>query len=373
MHPTSPRPIPHRPSRAARSLATALGLVAVATGSLVATRPAAAAPERRPLLVTTRWCDPSACYLSWRVVDSDGDGVSDADELVAGTDPHDAGRTPELRQLADLLGEQALPSFEAGRGGLVVLPPELQAMVAKETGESALHTAFPLGTERRSSLARAGISVDLLAEHGISLERDGFSLGLEPAPKDGGPPARRVGGVDIGTISADGGVDGGAAEEELEPIPKLVPVHTEPYPGGTAEVYANKDVRFVNGDGRIITVQPDGGTTLTGPWKPTQYVDGEAATPTAPTEEQRTAWARMQGATTRTVEGWSTPGDIDPEVLEHRPGVLILVDPDHLADPGLAASGPRITTAQPEGVRDLPDPTAPAPGGPDLGGCERGC
>ena len=33
-------------------------------------------------LRNARICDPTGCYFAWNVVDSDGDGVVDADELI---------------------------------------------------------------------------------------------------------------------------------------------------------------------------------------------------------------------------------------------------------------------------------------------------
>jgi hypothetical protein len=70
-------------------------------------------------------CDATGCYVAWRVVDSDRDGVSDADEIMSGTDPHDPASRPGLVHLAELGFEHRLPSFEAGLGAFVALPAEI--------------------------------------------------------------------------------------------------------------------------------------------------------------------------------------------------------------------------------------------------------
>ena len=74
------------------------------------------------LLKVVRMCDLSGCYIAWRVVDSDGDGVSDADELVAGSNPHDAASVPSLKLVATLAGKSTLPSFKQAGEPLRSIP-----------------------------------------------------------------------------------------------------------------------------------------------------------------------------------------------------------------------------------------------------------
>ena len=146
-----------------------------------------------------RVCDPTACYIAWRVVDSDHDGVSDADELMAGTDPHDARSRPGLQVVADLGAKQALPSFEAGRGSFVLFPPEIVEM--RSTARPDLLGAFPLFS-RKDAATRLGISADQMAAAGVDPARTGMTIGLDRPGKEGGLPGRRVAGIDVGLISA---------------------------------------------------------------------------------------------------------------------------------------------------------------------------
>ena len=65
------------------SLAAAIGVLTLA----VAGGPAAAADDPGYKLRQARLCDTSGCYLAWRVVDSDQDGVADVQNPVPATAP----------------------------------------------------------------------------------------------------------------------------------------------------------------------------------------------------------------------------------------------------------------------------------------------
>jgi len=191
-------PLPRR-----RALALAATTLLVAT--LVAgSGPASAGPgggkdQRARETEQLRICDPTGCYVAWRVVDSDHDGVSDADELVAGTDPHDARSRPGLQVVAELGADRKLPTFEAGRGAFVLFPPEIVEMLS--TARPDLLGAFPMFA-RKDSATRLGISADQMAAAGVDPARTGMTIGLDRPAKDGGRPGRRVAGIDAGLISA---------------------------------------------------------------------------------------------------------------------------------------------------------------------------
>ncbi|MBO4208206.1 thrombospondin type 3 repeat-containing protein [Micromonospora echinofusca] len=193
--------LPIRTVTTTRPLHRALALVA---GTLLATVVGAAAPANAEEPTDLRFgdlriCDPTACYTAWRVIDSDQDGASDADELAAGSDPHDPASRPLLKHIAELTMARQLPSFEAGRGAFVVLPAEILEIRAKAGIEPV--GAFPLPA-RGDMLTRMGISLDLLKEYGLSPDRDGFTIGLDTLGTKDGPPGVRVAGIDVGLISA---------------------------------------------------------------------------------------------------------------------------------------------------------------------------
>lgn len=148
---------------------------------------------------TLRVCDPTACYVAWRATDSDHDGVSDADELMAGTDPHDARSRPGLEVVVELASARKLPTFEAGLGSFLLFPPEIVEM--RSEARPDVLGAFPVH-ERKDSLTRLGISADLMASVGVDPARSGMTVGLDQTTGKDGLPGRRVNGMDVSLISA---------------------------------------------------------------------------------------------------------------------------------------------------------------------------
>lgn len=413
--PDRPRPRSRR-RRAAGVLAGSLlaaSVVAGLGGAAHAELDARVAPEKAARI----WlCDPSGCLFAWRVVDSDGDGVSDADELVAGTDPHRADRTPLLRDLVDIAAARGLPSFEAGLAAFVVLPPELVALREKAEGDrldAFQIEGFPVAG-RDDALKRLGIDEGQMKEMGIDIGRTGFTIGLDAlGTDDGGHPPVRIGGITRDMISnddgkdhepttpattpapptppastppvtaapeggsgTDGGTDAGAgggagaADDELTPLPRIDP-HGIAF---TTEVDGVRIIVFNNGDqfgwGPGFTWAQDKGEKEPTIWP--DYTNPDADEPTGPTPEQLEAWERTVGAATRTVEGWRTPV-ADGEPLPRSTYALIAYIESDLATT-VMLDEPRITTAQPEVRPDLPDPGSRAGGGIEGGGGDgRGC
>src|SRR5687768_12683244 len=108
---------PRRTSRTPAFLATALlaALACIAQPASAAEAVETADPELRHI----RICDTSACYYAWNVVDSDGDGVCDADETSVGSDPHDPDSRPPLSVVVALIGQGLLPTYEFGVGKVI--------------------------------------------------------------------------------------------------------------------------------------------------------------------------------------------------------------------------------------------------------------
>jgi len=208
-----------RPGRLAGSLFAAFAAVALAAG------PASADDGERRLVVS---CDDSGCLLAHAVVDSDGDGVCDADERLAGTDPHDPTSVPPLRRLVELAAKDSLPSFENGFATFVVLPPDITAKRLPEGAPDPIG-AFPL-RGRKDSLAALGISGELLGAHGIDVSVSGLTIGR--GDENAGEPPVRVGGIDVRLISA-------GDDDDLAPLTKL--------PSWTGTTF------YTNSDGDLVT------------------------------------------------------------------------------------------------------------------------
>jgi hypothetical protein len=122
---------------------------------------------------TVRVCDTTGCLVAWDVVDSDGDGYTDADEKVAGTDPNDPASHPTLPLIVELAGKHRVPTLEYGVGALVAFPEDivngLQAQVATELPAQM----FPIKT-RESIIKGLGGALDQLK----SPPAKGFTVGL---------------------------------------------------------------------------------------------------------------------------------------------------------------------------------------------------
>jgi hypothetical protein len=367
-------------------------------------------------------CDATACLFAWTVVDSDGDGVSDADEWMAGSDPHDPSSRPPVRVLVDLLGKRQLPSFENGFASLVVMPADLverrEAAVGEGRLKGLLFDGFPVA-ERGDALSRLGISKETMAEYGIDIGRDAFTLGLEPPSKDdGGLPPLRVGGVDLSTISAGGkgpkdppattppssappatsppastpastpssqpstgattpasqpagGSSGGT--DDLTPLPNLnpgEPVGTQKLLGITFNHYADGTI-IAKGLGQTTYYYPAGGHE-TFPDKPKKHYenpDAQDAMVIDPAAFEQ--WQRVAGAAERTVEGWRAPRT-DGELPPPRGTLIALIDADLARDSIVVFDEIRITTAQPETRPDLPNVFRGAPPG-GIDGAPGGC
>ena len=105
-------------SRLAPVRAVAITLAASASAWLQVGPAWALDPPRGPSLS----CGEDMCLVVQKLSDRDGDGVSDDDEIAAGTDPADPSSRPHTPELIDLFVKDALPSFQEGVASIVVLP-----------------------------------------------------------------------------------------------------------------------------------------------------------------------------------------------------------------------------------------------------------
>jgi hypothetical protein len=221
--------------------------------------PAEAAPDPDRIHQVMRLCDPTGCYVVWAVHDSDGDGVCNADEIMAGTDPYDPSSRPLLTPVFELGLARHLPSFEAGRGVFIAFPAEIIDAIAK--GGTDPLGAFPLHG-RADSLTRAGIDSDAIKAAGIDLSRDGLTMGLGEVGTPDAPAGMRVGGMDatlVGYLTV-GGVNTPWAEHGGIKSERTVGGGT-----GTEKTFHDGSTRTVTategglpGDNRTSSTNPDG-------------------------------------------------------------------------------------------------------------------
>lgn len=305
------------------------------------------AQDADPELRHIRVCDTSACYYAWRVLDSDRDGVSDADEIVAGTDPHDPDNHPTLDLMVAMVGERSLPTFEFGLGKVIVLPAEVQALVESFLPEQNGQAAFPLDG-RKDAMSRLGLSSELLAEHGIDAGRDGLTL-RQDFDASTAKPYRRVGGIDMQLVSAGNG-------SRIDDV-----IDSKRHDYGTTYFLSDGGSMYVGDDGHGLRQDKDGKIIDT--W----YVNPDADTGSGePTEEEFKAWERLRNTTMRTVADRELP-TFDPDGVQDPRATIILIDPEYADYGGIVQDAPNIDTAQPETRPDLPNPQQ------DGGGCWPKC
>nr|MDT0658178.1 hypothetical protein [Micromonospora sp. DSM 115978] len=189
-------------NRPAAALAAAVLLL-----PMLAADPAAAEEhqERPARLSYLRICDPTGCYLAWRVVDSDRDGVCDADELMAGTDPHDPNSRPGLEVIVELASAHKLPSFENGRGSLIAFPEDIIKRRESATNLPSLGVFAP--PVRKDTLDRLGVDLGTFEQLKLSVQRDGFAIGLGTVAQGAeGVPARTATPFDGHIVTYEPGV-----------------------------------------------------------------------------------------------------------------------------------------------------------------------
>jgi hypothetical protein len=364
---------------AALAMGSAMLLAGCGGGETVATAAQAQKSDGDSdgLLKVVRMCDLSGCYIAWRVVDSDGDGVSDADELVAGSNPHDAASVPSLKLVATLAGKSTLPSFEAGRGAFAVYPEALQAQLVKmypeyaAQGAVAQAMAFPLNPGRGDALSRVGISADLLKKHGIDSERDGFTVGLDLGQKtESGVPGRMVGGVDVRLISAeDDPVPLGSGHGAVVKIEFAGGIEKKTYEDGFSRTKSpDGTIVWRNEENKVTKVYPgqSGSNTYVNP-----DADGGASSVLPVPPEKSDQVIRLRGAAQRTIDGWELPDLTNVEVQDRKP-LVMLVDDQYPLLSATLVDIPHITQAQPEVRPDLPHPEVPAGASPTGSGGQSG-
>jgi hypothetical protein len=175
--------------RTAAISAGILSVVAVSVAALTGSTYASAAP-------TEVWqarvvCDATACLIvSPALRDSDHDGVSDSDEIAAGTDPYDPFSRPGLKVLVELASANELPSYAMTLGRFVVYPDPATMLGTLVKPNAELQGVFDT-KNRESSLGKLGVR----AEDANLISGNGDILSIvnaEPTPKGSRPPGAKL-------------------------------------------------------------------------------------------------------------------------------------------------------------------------------------
>jgi Bacterial TSP3 repeat len=151
-------------------------------------------------------CKSSVCLvLKVPGVDSDHDGISDDDEIAAGTNPNDAASHPPILKLFESAAYGKLRSFNKGHSEILILPtkdPEGNAIGNKSfiPQRDSIFKSFGLG---KDLLSKAGLN----PENGLRMKINSESARMRGEKSNGsGHPPIKIGGLDVGLIS--GGYNG---------------------------------------------------------------------------------------------------------------------------------------------------------------------
>ena len=215
-----------RPSTALIRAAVAAAVLAAAL--LAAPAPAHAAPPPDRVLV----CASGVCLLDPSGIDSDGDGFSDADEIAAGTDPHDPASHPQILQLLDGWFDHGIRPEGFALREVIVLP------TTAPDGSALTGDLFAFGPQRGDALTRLGLTNPMLA--GLSIDNGLRAVVDLGAGTTSGGPSVRVGGIDVSLISTIFNID----SHDMTISKWTDPDGTRHWQSTSVEV----DYRDVNGD-----------------------------------------------------------------------------------------------------------------------------
>jgi Bacterial TSP3 repeat len=307
-----------RPFRRVASLA----LFATAVGFVPATRSSAAPLQQKGPVIA---CQNSVCIVNPFGIDSDGDGFSDADEMMAGTDPYNAKSFPMIFQLVQIWGK----GVETGKA----VPFREVIVMPETTPDGKSIGSNPIGElpGRKDTMSQLGLTNPKIAEmdqsNGIHAV---LNIGIHQSSggKDTPPPAR-TNGMDISLIS---GLTSGSSS----------------VPGGERETWYDEngknmgyDETIHNADGTntYTSCKSDGtcSSSTSGPHSGGYYdpdYSGETGTP-APfgqiivaTPAQVKAFNLKRGANTRFADTGTKPDASTPPTAKNGNPTIILVNPE---------------------------------------------
>ncbi len=120
--------------------------------------------DENPLVL----CESGVClFYPHKVIDSDGDNVSDEDELALNSDPLDSLVTPNILQIAEHIQDLLLPSFRKGLSELIVLPIRTPGGLPLNTDKGPVSLASII-KKKQGILNTLGISPSILGKFKIN-------------------------------------------------------------------------------------------------------------------------------------------------------------------------------------------------------------
>lgn len=195
------------------------------------------APPNGPVFT----CQNSVCVFNPSATDSDGDGFSDADEVLAGTNPYNAKSRPPVLNLIKIW-KKGKPGLKGNPFREIIVLPE-----TAPNGKAIGRAPIPDMPGRKDALAALGLNNVFLGKRDLS---NGLRVAMNiSTPAKQMPATMRVGGIDIRLIEADGGSGSSG----------VVPVHHSEEGGEVTEWFDKETGEKVGQDSTVH--HPNGCTT----------------------------------------------------------------------------------------------------------------
>jgi hypothetical protein len=160
------------------------------------------APPQGPVFV----CQNGVCIFNPSAADTDGDGFSDVDERLAGTNPRDPKSHPSVLKLIKIW-HKGVPGLRTSPFREVIVLP-----VTAPNGTTIGRSPIPALPGRKDALAALGLTAPFLGGRDVS---NGLRAVLNlRTPSTKLPATMRVSGIDIRLISDDDQIYGVTHSEE---------------------------------------------------------------------------------------------------------------------------------------------------------------
>ncbi len=277
-----------------------------------------AAPARGPVFV----CQNSVCILHPAAFDTDGDGFSDIDERLAGTDPRNAKSHPTVLKMVQTW-QRGVPGLRDHNFREVIVLP-----TTTPDGRPIGRSPVPGLPGRKDAITALGLDNAFLSTGDAS---NGLRVMLDlRTPTKSAPAGMRVSGIDVRLISDDSDLYSVSHSEEGGEVTEWFDKKTGEKVGQDTTVKGEGEgacttYQSCNKDSCVSTTSCPRGTVMTDP-------DADPGIPQSgavlvATPEQMKAYDRKRG--TNTTFG-STGVTRDPSALPptNSKSPIILINPD---------------------------------------------